>query len=339
LVELLVVIAIIAILIGLLLPAVQKVRAAATRVECQNHLHQLALALHTYETSVGALPTAFPANPQPPYASLPPYFFAWSVLAQMSPYLEQTAIYQQMRLDEPMFAPPTYAITPSNQFAVQQMVKIFLCPADKSEALGGGYGVPVFGPTNYAACVGTGTTNGGAPFGSPWEGDGAFRARDAVALTDISDGTANTAALSESLLGAGSEGASGSIPDSPQRVYAYLNIGTQPSDGACAGAGRWNVDRQRGYLWATGELRCASYNHYYAPNDPRYDCITNSFIPGPTQYTAVGFRAARSLHHGGVNLAMCDGSVRFVRDNVDVNVWRAVATRAGGETNGDLDGP
>src|SRR5262249_22482341 len=156
---LLVVIAIIAVLVGLLLPAVQKVRGAAHRVSCQNNLKQLGLALHNFQTARGAFPTAFPASPKSPYDLLPAYFHSWSVLAQVNPYLEQEAISNRMNLDVPVYVPPFFAISPDNQFAVQQVVRLFLCPSDTVSELGGGYGVPVLGPTNYAACVGSGTTN------------------------------------------------------------------------------------------------------------------------------------------------------------------------------------
>src|SRR5262245_21978981 len=93
LIELLVVIAIIAVLIGLLLPAVQKVREAAARMSCQNNLKQLGLALYNYESALGAYPAAWMGNSgQPAYTGYPDYFFSWSVLAQLNPYLEQTNI-------------------------------------------------------------------------------------------------------------------------------------------------------------------------------------------------------------------------------------------------------
>jgi prepilin-type processing-associated H-X9-DG protein len=268
---------------------------------------------------------------------LPAYFFSWSTLAQLNPYLEQTNIYNKMDLSLPIYDPMAgYNISVPNQFAVQQVVKIFLCPSDKAPAPAGGYGVPVLGPTNYAACIGSGNVAGGATLGSPWGSDGMFSAQIGHRVTDVTDGTSNTAMMSESTIGEGPESASGPIPGKPQKVYAYLNAGTPLSESACAGATRWNVERRRGFLWATGELRCATYNHYYLPNAPTWDCITNDYTPGVGQYTAIGFRAARSQHSGGVNLLLGDGSVRFVRDSVTLAVWRSAATRDGGEVPGDF---
>jgi prepilin-type processing-associated H-X9-DG protein len=111
-----------------------------------------------------------------------------------------------------------------------------------------------------------------------------------------------------------------------------VNTGTPLNDTTCAAAQFWNKDRRRGFLWATGEIRSGSYNHYLRPNDPTYDCVSNAVLPGPQNLTAVGFRAARSLHPGGVNSLFCDGSVRYIDNGIARDTWRALATRAGGET-------
>ena len=125
LIELLVVIAIIAILIGLLLPAVQKVREAAARMSCSNNLHQLGLALHNYEGGNGKWPPLYPGTA--PGSTAFDYKYTWSVLAQLNPYLEQTNIYNTMDLTQPMYDAANL-ITTQNRFAVVQKVSLFLCP-------------------------------------------------------------------------------------------------------------------------------------------------------------------------------------------------------------------
>jgi prepilin-type processing-associated H-X9-DG protein len=157
-----------------------------------------------------------------------------------------------------------------------------------------------------------------------------FEAQIAHKIADVTDGTSNTAMMSESLLGDGPTSYIGSIPANPQRVYAYL-FGQPVTEANCAGATAWNVENLRGFLWATGEIRCASYNHYYTPNAPLPDCITNDMTIGVGIYTAVGFRGARSNHSGGVNILLGDASVRFASNSVSLATWRALGTRSGGE--------
>lgn len=335
LIELLVVIAIIAVLIGLLIPAIQKVRAAAARASCQNNLKQLGLALHNYGTTTGALPPVFRGTLKPPYIGWPAYVDSWGVLAMLSPYLEQTNVYNTLNLNLPLYVPPTYAFASENLFGIQQRVKLFLCPSDKMEPVADLFPNAPMGPTNYAACQGSGTTDGGPPFGSPWNADGLFRAKFPLRLTDCLDGLSNTVAMSESLLGEGAESAVGPNPPGDlQRVYRYPALGSVLSESACASAVSWNFNRRRGFLWVSGELRCGAYNHYDVPNSPIPDCIANDVLNlGEQQLTAVGFRAARSLHSGGVNVTFGDGSVRFIADGVRRDVWRAMSTRAGGETD------
>lgn len=332
LVELLVVIAIIGTLVGLLLPAVQAAREAGRRSSCQNNMRQLGVSLHNYDSARKALPTAFPGDLKAPYAAYPAYFHSWSALAQLNPYLEQTAIANSMDVSLPMYDPAAgYAVFPQNRTACGTLVPLFLCPSDVGQPVSSAYGITNMGPTNYAVCIGSGTNGGVGPAGSPWNADGAFLAKVAVPLAKVLDGTSKTAALSESILGAGPESGTGAAPGGPDTVYKYTAMGTPVSEANCAGVSQWNYTNRRGFMWASGEIRCGSYNHYYTPNSASHDCVTNDMTPGPGQYTAVGFRAARSKHGGGVNLLMCDGAVRFTADGVSQAIWQAVGTRAGGE--------
>ena len=336
LIELLVVIAIIAILIALLLPAVQQAREAARRMQCRNNLKQLGLALHNYDSSHNTLPpNLVPGGTNYRYS-----VGNWGVLAYLSPYLDQTPLYNLMNLNAPTYCyvgSTSEICDPNNKIAAGMIVPLFLCPTDKAQSLGGGYGVAAFGPTNYAANLGSGLKNtpSGPQHGSPYDADGVMFADSRIRISDIKDGTSNTAAMTESLLGDGAESATGSTPPAdPKRVYAYL--GTYPStmdDASCAAPTKWNLDRRRGFLWFSGEIRNASYNHYYLPNDPRWDCITNAAALG---YTGIGWKAARSLHVGGVHLLLCDGSVRFVSENIAQSIWSGLGTRAGAEVLGEF---
>ena len=328
LIELLVVIAIIAILVGLLLPAVQKVREAAARIRCSNNLKQLGLALHNYEGVVGRFPALYPGTA--PGSTAFNYKYTWSVLAQLNPHLEQTAIYNSMDLTQPMYD-ATNNITAQNKASVVQKVPIFLCPSDRGVPVSSAYGVTDMGPANYVACHGTGLSGGG--YGSPIAADGVFPAVTGSRVTDVTDGTSNTAALSESILGDGAE-VSSTQPGDETVAYKYTGFsGTLPSDSACAGPpSSWNGYNRRGFMWASGEARCVSYNHYYTPNSKSFDCVAND----PTKtYISVGYRAARSRHTGGVNVLLADGSVQFVTNAVPAPTWQALATRAAGDVAGD----
>src|SRR5262245_41477054 len=326
LIALLVVIAIIAILIGLLLPAVQKVREAAARMKCSNNLKQIGLALHNYEGANNKMPPLYPGRA--PDSTAFNYKYTWSVLAQLNPYLEQTNIYNTMDLKQPMYDAANQ-ITVPNRFAVVQRVSIFHCPSDRGVPVSSAYGVTDMGSTNYVANHGSGVSGGG--YGSPIAADGVFPAVNGVKILDVSDGTSNTAAMSESILGDGAE-ISPTQPGDEKVAYKYLGYaGTLPSDTNCAGSpSSWNGYNRRGFMWASGEARCVSYNHYYTPNSKNFDCVAND----PTKtYISVGYRAARSRHTGGVNVLLADGSVRFVQDSISIDTWRSLSTRAGGEPN------
>jgi prepilin-type N-terminal cleavage/methylation domain-containing protein/prepilin-type processing-associated H-X9-DG protein len=338
LMELLVVIAILAILISLLLPAVQKVREAAARVQCANNLKQIGLALHDFESVQRRYPPSIRASVSTALA--PPYFDSWSPLVMLLPYLEQPGLYSELDLTKPMFI-DFFQVASDNITPLSQVVPLFLCPSDLAIPVSGGYGVPLFGPTNYAACTGSGLRgSSGLPYwGSPWYADGMFRAQTYGRFAEITDGLSNTAAFSESLLGQGDAPSGGPTPPGPiSRVYHV--VGTLSPTSCSATPSSWNYEQRRQYSWATGEIRCASYNHYFTPNSPQIDCVSTlpaAALQGQPNalYTAVGFKAARSTHPGGVNLLLADGSVHFVQNGIDPAIWTALSTRAGNEPMGE----
>lgn len=293
LIELLVVIAIIAILIGLLLPAVQKVREAAARAKCQNNLAQLGKALHNYEGAYQAFPQARNAWP-----------LVHSGLSRLLPFVEQENL---QRLCD-YTTPPTSA---TNTTASRTKVSLFVCPSDPSA--GQVIGQPDFG-TNYVANNGSGTIG----FGLIASGDGIFT-QSPIRVTDISDGTSNTVAFTESLLGNGTVPASASAADPRYHVFEVPG-GNDPTPAECGAAatGVWNA--RRGAKWIDGHYGNSLYNHYYAPNSRSWDCGNGSHNKGLV--------SARSAHTNFVNMLLADGSVRSVTDSVDLaGVWRPLGTR------------
>ena len=330
LVELLVVIAIIGILIALLLPAVQAAREAARRAQCNNNLKQIGIALHNYVTAIKRFPPstmqATPSTGGFQNGTLGE-FYDFGSLALLMPYMEGTSVYNTMDMRQAVYVPggagsAGYNIAPANMIAAGTLVPMYLCPSDMFKSVSSDYGVTNLGPVNYAACIGTGIN-----FGSPFQTDGTFFAQSSTSPADLLDGLSNTAAFSECRLGTGPENATGGMPGKDmQSIYAMLD--GPVSDAACASAGLWNSDNNKGFLWMVGELRCTAYNHYYTPNQLIWDCI--GFDPN-NGFATTGWHAARSNHPRGVNLARADGSVNFVSTDIDLYIWRALATRAGGE--------
>ncbi len=336
LIELLVVIAIIAVLIALLLPAVQAAREAARRAQCTNNLKQLGIALHNYHSSLNVFPVGFlyPKANQV-YPGVPALHYRWSVLAQLSPYLEQSTIYNALNMDWPIAAGPSNVLgtapwTPfgANTTVMAAKVAFFLCPSDSATpptTLPGGV---TSGPANYQFCTGDGSPLSVNPgdVGVTVVPNGAFILGPPQSIASISDGSSGTIAASEQLIGTAGGGAatqSGATP-MPQDVRRAAAIGSTPlSDAGCASPTGWRLDK--GFGWWDGDYRTTLYNHYLTPNSKSYDCWQTSPPHNPA------WKAARSNHPGGVNTLFCDGHVQFAKDSVNLVTWRGLATRSGGE--------
>ena len=309
LIELLVVIAIIAILIALLLPAVQQAREAARRAQCRNNLKQIGLAIHNYESSHKLFP--------PGRLGFPMVF---SVQAHILPYLDGANLYNLIDFNvAPSFGPPSTPIT-RNEIAVRTLIPLYLCPSDFGRVPG-----QDFAPTNYVATTGSGT---GAA-NSINTGDGVMYSRSSIRFRDVTDGMSNTACFGEHMLGVGGNPSSpaGGPPGKPDGEVLELPGGTATTTAACIiGGGNWSG--LRGAKWMNGHYGDTLYNHFYPPNAQQFDCgnASNNF----------GLTAARSRHEGGVMLLLCDGTVRFISENIDLAIWRGLASRTGGEILGDF---
>lgn len=296
LIELLVVIAIIAILIGLLLPAVQKVRESAARMKCSNNLKQVGIGFHNYHSTYGRFP---PGNL---YAG--GYFAAgfnatsnectWVTF--LLPYLEQQAIYDRIDWNQNMGGPsgPNGAV--DNSLVARTVIPTMVCPTDIPETT-------MFWSSwtrgNYAANYGIGPfvsvhTNP-TPANSVPNGVGPVGVNSRWAIEQISDGSSNTAMLSELV-----------------RSPSYGDV--------------------RGVMhYPEGPL----YTHNYTPNDPTPDLSRNGCVSIPAAPCTAGHNnwadrniilTARSRHVAGANIALCDGSVRFVSNGVPLGTWKALGT-------------
>jgi len=345
LIELLVVSAIIAILIGLLLPAVQKVRLAAARASSQNNLKQLGLALHSYESANSKLPGMKSAGVSNATS------FGFSVHAQLLPYIEQESLGKQIDFTQPLFVgvfpTPSFQLNPAVASTAVVAVKTFLCPADGQQPLftinsGGG----THAGTNYVVNLGSGLAGPGAAspngYDTRFPSDGMFFYGPGLKFGDITDGTSNTMFMSQCLLGLNqnlTKPFADLTADEKRRQTASLpgkGLFTGPS-GANPGYGAnpvigateylastsWRGNRGGSWIWAN-----ASVNGYTAALPP------NATVPDSTAH-GLGFLSVRSNFTGGVNVCLGDASVRFVRDSILIDTWRALATRAGGEILGE----
>jgi prepilin-type N-terminal cleavage/methylation domain-containing protein/prepilin-type processing-associated H-X9-DG protein len=330
LIELLVVIAIIGVLIALLLPAVQSAREAARRAQCTNNLKQIGIALHNYHAGLNTFPSGYLYPNEGQFdPQIPRLHYRWSVLAQLTPYLENSPVYQALNMDWPIAtgATPSWGVStpftffPANITCKQMQVNLFLCPSDTGQRTD-----PSSGPSNYAFTAGDGLNFGTTVPGDVINANGTFTT-GSNSMAAITDGSSNTAGASEQLLGNPGppfdQAATG--PASPDVRRVMVRSSTLPiTDSSCAAAGRgYRFDRGNG--WWDGDYRSTIYNHYLLPNSRQPDCF-GPFVPHNPAW-----KGARSLHPGGVNALFNDGHVTFVKDTVNQATWRGISTRAGGE--------
>ncbi len=322
LIELLVVIAIIAILIGLLLPAVQKVREAAARAKCQNNLKQMILAVHNFESAEGKYPPG--AMYPSPSASV-----SFSYLARFLPYLEQENLQRLFNYALPY----NNAV---NKAGASIRVNTFICPSEiNPRQRVDSSGVPEHYSLNYGCNFGTWMVFNPANLQT---GDGAWGVNRQFRPADMYDGLSNTIAIAEVKSNTpyqrNNNAAAGMTvaPTTAAEVKALIEASGGDAFNADSGHTEW-VDARAHQAGFTTTLTPntnvivvksgTTYPHADFNNQREGSHATNIC------YAAI---TARSYHTGGVNVALMDGSVRFTRDSLDLATWRALGTRHGGET-------
>jgi hypothetical protein len=240
-----------------------------------------------------------------------PWGFRW--FGHHTPYLDQASLKNLIDANKS----PT---DPANDAKTQTKIPVYLCPSDRETIPGSAYGT-----TNYGFNTGTGTVNFG---NTRTGGDGVFYVFSSHRFRDFTDGVSNTAAVAEILLGGGIT-TPGPVPQDPVRQQFKLTASSaHPDDATCDSGTGGSFDGFRANKWAIGHAGDTLYNHSMSPNDHRWDC-TNGFYSEARM-------AARSMHVGGVHILLCDGSVRFVSENISLATWRGMATRAGGEVLGEF---
>lgn len=330
LIELLVVVAIIAILIALLLPAVQQAREAARRTQCRNNLKQLGLALHNYLDAFRVFPPTFCVGPGGGGE--------WSLQARLLPYSDQGNMYNA--IDFSLNYNQTSTTFPNGIKALR--IPLLLCPTDPNDRqrTNATTGAPEHYPLCYAANLGTWQVFNPA---SGRFGDGAFGPNSKTSDRDFTDGMSNTLCLSEvkaftpyARNASSPLSANVAPPANVAEVCTYVSGATQ-------------FQKDSGHTeWADGRAHHVGFTTTFTPNtavlctngpngtqDVDYNSQREDIpegTPNPT-YAAV---TSRSWHEGIVHTLLMDGSARAISENIDLQTWRNLGTRQGGEVVGEF---
>jgi len=314
-IEVLVAVSIIGILIALILPAVQAAREAGRRADCANKLRQIGISFTSHQGNHGSFPSGIRPDALSAGGQLRAGSPALSAHTSLLPYLELTNLFNAINFDG------TYlGVSHDNATAFQVQVATFLCPSDSYPSKPG---------NSYRACVGS----------MPWEldsrlgGGGAFPGLSSVRPSDIADGLSTTVGFSERVRGSDRP----SFDKLRDVWYSGISSIDRPSTSdemvaACSAlrgspAAFWPA---AGQSWSNGRYADTLYNHVMILNALPSDCSADLAFGMPGDISG-GAVSARSAHSNGVYVVFMDGSVKFVKNSIDLMVWRALATRSGHE--------
>ncbi len=313
LIELLVVIAIIAILIALLLPAVQQAREAARRTQCKNNLKQLGIALHNYHDTHSVFPNQASDS-----------LYGYSALSQILPYIDQGNLYNQFDFTEPLQVglPWQPMVNPAASNVVKKPLSVLLCPSDAGEPIYVDDTGNEWAGSNYLVNGGSGR---GVDYCSSLN-DGLFWRGSNTKFRDLTDGVSNTVFMGETLFG--NRRPDTSTLEDPQRQLERVSGGApcSPTAVAILGMPASNYEGRRAGAWSLSTGYHSLVQGYLAPNSETPDHSHHGEI----------LSGIRSTHVGGAQLSLCDGSVRFVSESIDLETLRNLFSRNDGEVLGEF---
>ncbi len=317
-VELLVVIGIIGVLIGLLLPAVQKAREAARRMSCSNNLKQLGLALHNFQDARKVYPSAWKTVQPDARGNI----HGWSAQAQLLPYLEESSLYQYIDFGRSYKEATIIAIGGRPAPLSGARVEVLICPSEVNDRRRLSSSGEQNYPLNYAVNEGVWLVYDPTRRGRC---DGAFFPNSRLKPRDFRDGLSNTLAMSEVLA---------YTPYFRNAGFSQVAMPTTVTE-MCSLGGQFK--RNSGHTeWVDGRSHQSGFTTVFPPNHP-YKCTINGeelFVDWTNMQegkslTAPTFAAvtARSHHPTGVNGLLMDGSVQFLSNGIYIGHWRALSTR------------